>query len=99
MQKNSRTCSASCEFFRCDHKSLILKGEATYCRFADDECTPASCKYARCVKGRLLLNGVCGLTLRTRELEVRPEELMDPMEIPGKAVRKVKMKKNIMDYL
>ncbi|MEM3382094.1 MAG: hypothetical protein QXQ11_08070 [Candidatus Bathyarchaeia archaeon] len=40
-------------------------------------------------------NGVCGLTLKTREIEVKPEELLDPMEIPEKFVRKVRMKKNI----
>ncbi|MBS7626023.1 hypothetical protein KEJ51_03125 [Candidatus Bathyarchaeota archaeon] len=97
MQKNFKTCSSGCEFFRCEQRSLIPRGSLAYCRFADDECTPASCKYARCVKGRLLPNGVCGLTLKTREIEVKPEELLDPMEIPEKFVRKVRMKKNI-DY-
>jgi len=41
----------------------------------------------------LLPNGVCGLTLKTRTLEIRPEEFIDPMEIPDKLAQRIKMKK------
>ena len=71
----------------------MLRGQAAYCRFADDECTPSACKYTRCLKGRLLPNGVCGLTLKTREIDIRPEDIADPMEIPGKYAQKMKSKK------
>jgi len=45
------------------------------------------------VKGRLLPNGQCGLTMKTRELEIRPEEFDDPMELPDKLTHKIKMRR------
>jgi len=82
-----------CESFRCDQRALVLRGQTAYCRFADEECSPSTCKYSRCARGRLLPNGVCGLTLKTRTLEIRPEEFIDPMEIPDKLAQRIKMKK------
>jgi hypothetical protein len=70
-----------------------MRGQDFYCRFADDECTPATCKYTRCVKGRLLPNGRCGLTIKPRELEIRSEELIDPLELPEKLAHKMRMRK------
>ena len=45
------------------------------------------------MKGKLLPNGICGLTLQTKELEIRPEELIDPMEIPDKYASRLKIKR------
>jgi hypothetical protein len=86
-------CSSSCEFFRCEQRAVVMRGQDFYCRFADDECTPATCKYTRCVKGRLLPNGRCGLTIKPRELEIRSEELIDPLELPEKLAHKMRMRK------
>jgi len=93
LPNTGRTCFSGCEFFRCEQRAVVLRGQNPYCRFADDECTPATCKYTRCVKGRLLPNGQCGLTMKTRELEIRPEEFDDPMELPDKLTHKIKMRR------
>ncbi len=93
MASSGRLCFTGCEFFRCDQRAVVFRGQTTYCRFAEDECTPNSCKYTRCVKGRLLPSGVCGLTLKTKEFDVGLEDVTDPMEIPDKYVQKMKMKK------
>jgi len=93
LPNTSRSCFTGCEFFRCEQRAVVLRGNSPYCRFADEECTPSNCKYTRCAKGRLLPNGICGLTLQTKELEIRPEELIDPMEIPDKYASRLKMKR------
>jgi hypothetical protein len=93
LSNTSRSCFTRCEFFRCEQRAVVLRGQTAYCRFADDECTPSGCKYTRCVKGRLLPNGVCSLTIKARELEAGPEEFVDPMEIPDNLIRRVKLRR------
>ena len=92
MSDAPKPCFAKCEFFRCGQRTLYLRGNAAWCRFADDECDVKTCKYAQCVRDRLLLNGVCGLTVKTRNIEVEPEELAKPIRIRGKLSQKIKEK-------
>jgi hypothetical protein len=86
----SKKCFPGCELFRCEQRTLVFRGKTSYCRFADDECIPQSCKYTKCVKGRFLPNGTCGLNMKTRELDIRPDECVDPMEIPSNLAQKMK---------
>ena len=90
MSFGSKKCFPGCELFRCEQRALVFRGKTSYCRFADDECIPQSCKYTRCVKGKLLPNGKCGLNMKTRELDSRPDEYVDPMEIPSNLAHKMK---------
>ncbi|MEM3736921.1 MAG: hypothetical protein QXJ75_02350 [Candidatus Bathyarchaeia archaeon] len=61
------------------------KGREVYCKYADDLCDGATCKYAICVRNRLLTNGLCGLTVKkvTRIEETPPEEGLS-LKIRGK---------------
>jgi hypothetical protein len=93
MSEKPKHCFADCEFFRCGQHSLYFRGGIAWCKFADDECDVKTCKYAQCIKGKLLPNGVCGLTVKARTTaEVSPEEVAKPIRIPGKLAQKLKEK-------
>lgn len=64
-----------------------------YCRWADTSCTGPTCNYALCVRGRLLPNGVCGLTMRRKTVDERgPEEMMEgtKLRLRGKVRRRLR---------
>jgi hypothetical protein len=87
-----KRCSPRCEFFRCGQKALINQRGGIYCRWADDYCRGASCNYAICARGRLLQNGICGLTIKRKTSENRkPEEIEEDIKIrlKGKALRRL----------
>jgi len=92
MTEKPKLCFAGCEFFRCGQRHLFYRGRASWCRFADDECDPKTCKYAQCVRDRLLLDGVCGLTVKPKTVEIRLEEVAKPIKVPGKLAQKIKEK-------
>jgi len=58
---------------------LVREGSKLYCRWADDICAGTTCNYVICVRGRLLANGVCGLTVKRKTIE---EEKMEEEKIP-----------------
>lgn len=90
MSEGPKPCFARCQFFRCGQKTLYFKAEVAMCRFADDECNIKSCNYANCVKGKLLPNGVCELTVKAKPIDIRPEEVAEPFKVPSKLVQKIK---------
>lgn len=93
MSQNSRPCTSSCEFFACGQRSLFFKGKAAWCKFADDECEVKTCKYAQCVKGRLLSSGMCALESKPRpEFEIAPDPTLQPIKAPPKLAQKLKEK-------
>ena len=65
----SNYCSPKCEFFKCGQRALNCQDRRMYCRWAEDDCAGASCNYTICIKGRLLPNGVCGLTIKRKTSE------------------------------
>jgi hypothetical protein len=71
-----------------------MRGNVAYCRFADDICDGAICKYALCVRNRLLADGICGLTVKrvSNILETNPEEVVKGVKIKGKLQRRLKEK-------
>ena len=89
-----KKCSPQCEFFRCGQKALQRKSGKIYCRFADDVCEGYTCKYAFCVRNRLLPDGVCGLTLKrtTNRIETPPEEAIRGFKVKGKLQKKIREK-------
>lgn len=82
-------CYATCKFFRCGQRTLYFRGRGAWCRFADDECDLKTCKFAQCIRERLLPNGVCGLTVKVKQIEVEPDESVKPIRVPSKLARKV----------
>lgn len=83
-------CSPSCKFFRCGQKVMEIRGNEVYCRFAEDACEGPDCKYAVCIRNRMLANGSCGLSLkRTKETpdiprDIPPEEAVQGFKVKGK---------------
>lgn len=79
-------------FFRCAQNALYFKDKTAWCRLADDVCENVcpTCKFAQCVKDKLLPNGICGYSVKTRTLQLRPEELVQPIKVPGKLAQKIK---------
>jgi hypothetical protein len=92
MAKEHKYCFSKCEFFRCGQKALLFKGKVAWCKFADDECNIQNCKYAQCMKGRLLPNGVCGFSIKVKSHSVKPEEIVEPIKISGKLAQKLREK-------
>jgi len=91
MSQKLGPCTPSCEFFRCGQRSLFFKSKAAWCKFADDECEVRTCKYAQCVRDRLLPNGVCALELRPRtSFDVEPDRVVQPIKAPAKLAQKLK---------
>ena len=93
MSQKHRPCNPTCEFFRCGQRSLFFKGKTAWCRFADDECEVHICKYAQCVKEKLLPNGVCALELKPRtSFDLEPDHIIQPIKAPAKLAQKLKEK-------
>ena len=57
-----------------------------YCRLADDKCLGPSCKFAICVRNKLLPDGTCALTIRrvTSLSEIPPEQAVQGFKVKGK---------------
>ena len=93
MSDKPKNCFPACEFFRCGQRSLFFKGKVAWCKFADDECVVKTCKYVQCVRGKMLPDGICGLTVKAKSLDdIKPEEAIKPVKITGKLVQKLKEK-------
>ena len=90
LSNQSNNCSPRCEFFRCGQKALTYQGNRTYCRWADDICSGATCNYTICVKGRLLPNGTCGLTIKRKTEEATPDSIKIPeIKLRGRIQKKI----------
>ena len=86
-------CTSNCEFFRCAQKTLENRSNKIYCKFADDLCDGYSCKYALCLRNRLLSNGMCGMTMKrvTNTIDTQPEAI-EGITVKGKLQKKFKDK-------
>lgn len=82
--KDRKRCEPDCEFFQCEQRAMMKKGGKVLCRWGEDECRGPSCNYAKCIRGRMLANGLCGLTIRRRTRGVEEEEID---EIQGVRIR------------
>lgn len=79
-----------CEMFRCGKNSIYYRGNVAWCRWTEEPCEVKNCSYATCVKRKLLLQGVCGETVKRKTVETLPEEtLKTPIRLKGKAMRKL----------
>ncbi len=86
----AKACFTGCESFRCGQKALTYRSKTVWCRFADDNCDPGECKFAQCARGKLLPNGLCGLTLRTKSIDLPLESVGQPVKVSGKLAQKLK---------
>ncbi|MEM2905690.1 MAG: hypothetical protein QW587_08155 [Candidatus Bathyarchaeia archaeon] len=86
----AKYCSPNCQFFKCGQRAFSLRGGKAWCSFADDTCAGYKCNYALCVRGRILVSGLCGLTIKRETGELTQPEL-EPLPI-GKAKAKVMRK-------
>jgi len=85
-----RYCSPKCEFFQCGQRANYFKGGKVFCRWADDECHATKCNYTSCIRGRLLANGVCGLTVRRKTTEKEAlEEALPAIKLRGRVIRRI----------
>jgi hypothetical protein len=92
MSNKQEFCTANCEFFRCGQHSLFFNGKEAQCRYAEDICDPKNCKFSRCVKGKLLSDGRCSMTIKAKKFEVRTEEIGEPIRLPGKLAQRIREK-------
>ncbi len=87
-----KMCFPKCEFFRCGQKAMQWRGGDVYCIYADDLCEVATCKYAICIRSRLLANGLCGMTVKriTTIAEAPPEEEVVSFKVRGKLQQRLR---------
>lgn len=90
MVETQKFCSPKCKFFRCGRKALAFRSSEPWCKFADDACDVKTCKFAQCVRNKLLPNGVCELTVKAKPVEPRLEEMAEPIRLPGKLAQKLR---------
>jgi len=86
----SKLCYPRCEVFRCAKKAITYKQGKVWCNYADDFCDIKTCKFAQCVRGKLLPSGVCGLSIKQRTVRVRLSDIGEPVKVPGKIAQKLK---------
>lgn len=85
-----KTCSPSCESFKCAKSSAVDRSDGTWCRWTEEMCNIADCTYALCVKRRLLPRGICGETIKRKTVEKQPDEVIGPpVKLRGRAMRKI----------
>lgn len=92
MEEN-KVCFPACDSFKCDQRALIYAGRRIYCRWADDDCVGHTCNYAVCVRGRLLPNGVCGLTIKRKTEDIPSPVVVErniDVKLRGKLNRRFK---------
>jgi hypothetical protein len=86
----SKTCSPSCQSFKCAKNAILYRRDAIWCRETEEPCGVAKCTYSMCMKRRLLPGGVCGETVRRQTVEKAPEDdFGGPVKLKGKALRKL----------
>ena len=72
---------------------MIYRERTVWCRWTEEECEVANCKYATCIKRRLLPGGICGETVKRKTKEMELEKAVGPsIRLKGKALRKIKEK-------
>jgi hypothetical protein len=85
-----KTCSQTCEAFRCTKDATMNRQDGIWCRWTEDMCNVANCTYAICTKRRLLPRGVCGETIKRKTVEKQPDEVIGPtVRLRGKTLRKI----------
>ena len=67
-----------------DDQRHALDAVYAWCRLVDDRCTPETCKFTQCSKGKLLSTGICAYTVKTKVFAVRPEQELKPIRAPPK---------------
>lgn len=86
----AKTCSPTCESFKCVKAAVIFRKDGTWCIWTDETCDVADCTYAICVKRRLLPKGTCGESIKRKTVEKPPEEITCPtVKLKGRAFRKL----------
>lgn len=86
----TKTCSPTCESFKCAKAAVVGRSNGAWCRWTDEICDVANCTYAMCVKRRLLPKGTCGETIKRKTVEKPPEEVVSqPVKLKGRAFRKL----------
>jgi hypothetical protein len=83
-------CFNGCTFFKCSQGHFSVRENTGWCRLVDDKCTPETCKFTQCLKGKLLPNGTCAFTVKTKTVAVRPREELRPIRAPPKLAAKIK---------
>lgn len=86
-----KRCDPLCEFFLCEQKALSMDQNLVFCKWCEDECQGPSCNYASCTKGKILANGLCGLTIRrgTKDLDEEELETIQGIEVDGKLSKRL----------
>ena len=72
---------------------MYYKGSDSWCKWAEDTCEGASCNYAQCAMGRILANGVCGMTVKRRTVDdLEIENTPSPVQVRGSILKRFRDK-------
>jgi len=92
MEENStaKPCTARCEFFRCGRRTLVFREGRPWCSFVNEPCTPESCAYVTCLRGKLIAGNKCGLTIRRITVEnTTPNDYKLNIKLKNKYIKKI----------
>ncbi len=90
MSDHEKLCYIRCRSFQCAKRALTSRQGMSWCKYADDACDIKTCKFAQCVKSKLLPNGVCGLSVKQRTVDIKLSDIGEPVKIQGKLARKLR---------
>lgn len=87
-----KKCFPKCEFFRCGQRALQLKFGKQYCKLVDDVCEGYKCRYAICIRNRLLPDGICSLTIKREQKQVEiplEDDALKKIRVKGKLQKRL----------
>jgi len=85
----AKPCTSRCEFFRCGRRMLVFREGRPWCSFVNEQCTPETCAYVTCLRGKLIAGNKCGLTVRRITIEkTSPNDFKLNVKIRNKDLKK-----------
>ena len=85
----ARPCMSRCEFFRCGRRALLFREGRPWCGFVNEACDPSVCAYVTCMRGKLLANNKCGLTIKRVTVEnTTPNDFKVDIKLRHRDLRK-----------
>ncbi len=80
-----KQCTPTCKFFRCQRRALkiIIKNNrrVAVCMDTMSLCDGPKCKYAMCLKRRLLPDGRCGMAIKSTQKFVDLAEEAEELDL------------------
>ncbi|NWG08777.1 MAG: hypothetical protein HXX80_00420 [Nitrososphaerales archaeon] len=93
----TKTCSPTCEFFKCGRGALLPRTNKPWCSFTNDYCDVRLCAFVQCIRNKLVSGNMCGLAVKRVTVDkLRPEDFGIEIKLKGKLARRLGEDKDII---